>query len=138
MSYVAFSFVICHLLCFVFLPSRLTGDIGHYYYGPGHPMKPHRLKLAHHLLLSYNLYREMDVYRPHLATGPVSYARGNSSACSHDHTLVLFFSAHVRRLAAFAQGFHHRNPLECIIKKYNRNQGSDLVILSVAKKKKKI
>lgn len=33
-------------------------------------MKPHRLKLAHHLLLSYNLYREMDVYRPHLATGP--------------------------------------------------------------------
>ncbi|CAM9107494.1 unnamed protein product, partial [Scytosiphon promiscuus] len=44
------------------------GDIGHYYYGPGHPMKPHRLKLAHHLLLSYNLYREMDVYRPHLAS----------------------------------------------------------------------
>lgn len=35
-------------------------------------MKPHRLKLAHHLLLSYNLYREMDVYRPHLATSAVS------------------------------------------------------------------
>lgn len=52
-----------------------TGDIGHYYYGPGHPMKPHRLKLAHHLLLSYNLYREMDVYRPHLATTSVSTPR---------------------------------------------------------------
>ncbi|CAM9609059.1 unnamed protein product, partial [Choristocarpus tenellus] len=47
------------------------GDIGHYYYGPGHPMKPHRLKLAHHLLLSYGLYRKMEIYRPHLATEQV-------------------------------------------------------------------
>ena len=53
-----------------------AGDIGHYYYGPGHPMKPHRLKLAHHLLLSYNLYREMDVYRPHLASSTVSWCAG--------------------------------------------------------------
>jgi len=43
------------------------GDMGHYYYGPGHPMKPHRLKLAHHLILSYGLYRKMEVYRPHRA-----------------------------------------------------------------------
>lgn len=39
-----------------------------FYYGPSHPMKPHRLKLAHHLILSYNLYKEMDCYRPHPAT----------------------------------------------------------------------
>ena len=38
-------------------------DAGHFYYGPGHPMKPVRLKLTHHLLLSYGLYRKMDVYR---------------------------------------------------------------------------
>lgn len=25
-------------------------------------MKPHRLKLAHHLILSYGLYRKMEVY----------------------------------------------------------------------------
>lgn len=43
------------------------GDMGHYYYGPGHPMKPHRLKLTHHLLLTYGLYRKMEVYKPHLA-----------------------------------------------------------------------
>mmetsp|Transcript_5354 Transcript_5354/g.15737 ORF Transcript_5354/g.15737 Transcript_5354/m.15737 type:complete len:454 (-) Transcript_5354:95-1456(-) len=43
------------------------GDMGHYYYGPGHPMKPHRLKLAHHLILSYGLYRKLEVYRPHRA-----------------------------------------------------------------------
>ena len=43
-------------------------DVGHFYYGPSHHMKPHRLKLAHHLVLSYGLYREMDCYRPHPAT----------------------------------------------------------------------
>ena len=42
-------------------------DVGHFYYGPSHPMKPHRLKLAHHLVLSYGLYKEMDCYRPHPA-----------------------------------------------------------------------
>lgn len=42
-------------------------EVGHFYYGPGHPMKPHRLKLTHHLLLSLGLYRKLDVYRPHLA-----------------------------------------------------------------------
>ena len=39
-----------------------------FYYGPSHPMKPHRLKLAHHLILTYGLYREMDCYRPHPAS----------------------------------------------------------------------
>lgn len=43
-------------------------EVGHFYYGPGHPMKPHRLKLTHHLLLSTGLYRKLDVYRPHLAS----------------------------------------------------------------------
>lgn len=38
-----------------------------FYYGPSHPMKPHRLKLAHHLILSYGLYKQMDCYRPHPA-----------------------------------------------------------------------
>ena len=42
--------------------------IGSYYYGPGHPMKPHRLQMAHNLILSYHLYRKMEVYRPHLAS----------------------------------------------------------------------
>ena len=45
-----------------------AADIGHYYYGPGHPMKPHRLKLTHHLVLGYGLYRKMECYRPHLAS----------------------------------------------------------------------
>jgi len=39
--------------CFGFGTLGDPGDMGHYYYGPGHPMKPHRLKLAHHLILTY-------------------------------------------------------------------------------------
>jgi histone deacetylase 1/2 len=39
-----------------------------FYYGPSHPMKPHRLKLAHHLILGYGLYKDMECYRPAPAT----------------------------------------------------------------------
>uniref|UniRef100_A0A8C7FKN6 histone deacetylase n=1 Tax=Oncorhynchus kisutch TaxID=8019 RepID=A0A8C7FKN6_ONCKI len=44
------------------------GDIGNYYYGQGHPMKPHRIRMTHNLLLNYGLYRKMEIYRPHKAT----------------------------------------------------------------------
>lgn len=43
-------------------------DVGLYYYGPGHPMKPHRLRMTHQLILAYGLYRKMEVYRPKPAT----------------------------------------------------------------------
>lgn len=43
------------------------GDIGNYYYGQGHPMKPHRIRMAHNLILNYGLYRKMEIYRPHKA-----------------------------------------------------------------------
>lgn len=34
-------------------------DIGSFYYGPGHPMKPQRIRMAHALVLSYDLYKHM-------------------------------------------------------------------------------
>ena len=34
----------------------------------GHPMKPHRLRMTHQLILSYGLYRKMEVYRPKIST----------------------------------------------------------------------
>jgi len=43
-------------------------DVGHFYYGPSHPMKPHRITMAHHLILSYGLYRKMECYRSHPAS----------------------------------------------------------------------
>ena len=39
-------------------------DVGPSYYGNNHPMKPHRLAMTHHLVLSYDLHRRMEVYRP--------------------------------------------------------------------------
>ncbi|SPO02377.1 probable histone deacetylase RpdA [Cephalotrichum gorgonifer] len=43
-------------------------DIGYYAYPVGHPMKPHRIRLAHNLIMHYNLYRHMEVYRAKPAT----------------------------------------------------------------------
>lgn len=42
--------------------SLSSGDIGNYYYGQGHPMKPHRIRMTHNLLLNYGLYRKMEIY----------------------------------------------------------------------------
>ncbi|CAL0306794.1 unnamed protein product [Lupinus luteus] len=43
--------------------------IGDYYYGQGHPMKPHRIRMAHNLIVHYSLHRHMEINRPFLA-GP--------------------------------------------------------------------
>lgn len=43
------------------------GDIGNYYYGQGHPMKPHRIRMTHNLILNYGIYRKMEIFRPHKA-----------------------------------------------------------------------
>lgn len=39
-------------------------DIANYYYGQGHPMKPHRIRMTHNLVLNYGLYRVMEIYKP--------------------------------------------------------------------------
>ncbi len=43
-------------------------QVGNYHYGPGHPMKPHRLSLTHNLVLNYGLYKQMQVFRPRKAS----------------------------------------------------------------------
>ena len=47
-------------------------DIGNYAYVTGHPMKPHRIRLAHSLVMNYNVYRHLEVY---------------VSTCTHKHAL---------------------------------------------------
>ncbi|KAL7671412.1 hypothetical protein ACOME3_006310 [Neoechinorhynchus agilis] len=42
--------------------------IGNFYYGQGHPMKPHRIRMTHNLVLNYKLYRHLSCYRPRPAT----------------------------------------------------------------------
>eukprot|EP00743_Colponemidia_sp_Colp-15_P002301 GILK01002493.1.p1 GENE.GILK01002493.1~~GILK01002493.1.p1 ORF type:complete len:511 (-),score=109.41 GILK01002493.1:171-1703(-) len=39
-------------------------EIGNFHYGPGHPMKPHRIRMAHSLVVNYGLNRKMDIFRP--------------------------------------------------------------------------
>jgi len=41
-------------------------EVGNFYYSMGHPMKPHRVRMAHELVLSYGLYKKMQIFRPHL------------------------------------------------------------------------
>lgn len=39
-----------------------AGEVGSMYYGPNHPMKPHRLSMTHALVLGYGLHEKMEVY----------------------------------------------------------------------------
>jgi histone deacetylase 1/2 len=37
-------------------------DIGNYSYSAGHPMKQHRVRLAHSLIMNYGLYTKMKIF----------------------------------------------------------------------------
>nr|XP_017217460.1 PREDICTED: histone deacetylase 6-like [Daucus carota subsp. sativus] len=51
--------------------------IGDYYYGQGHPMKPHRIRMAHNLIIHYNLHRKMEIICPFPA-GPADIGKFHS------------------------------------------------------------
>ncbi|EKG13181.1 Histone deacetylase superfamily [Macrophomina phaseolina MS6] len=38
-------------------------DVGNYAYVAGHPMKPHRIRMAHSLIMNYGLYKKLEIYR---------------------------------------------------------------------------
>ena len=44
----------------------IPDELGNFYYGPSHPMKPHRIRMAHNLVLAYGLYKKLEIYRPTL------------------------------------------------------------------------
>eukprot|EP01083_Nonionella_stella_P018325 51076_1 len=85
-------------------------EVGHFYYGPSHPMKPHRLKLAHHLVLSYGLYKQMECYRPHPATP-------GELAAFHSEDYVSFLSRitpdNLRQFSAQMQKFNAGDMTDC-------------------------
>ena len=37
-------------------------DIGNFHYGPGHPMKPTRIRMCHALVMNYGLYKKMEIF----------------------------------------------------------------------------
>lgn len=53
-------------------------DVGDYVYAAGHPMKPHRIRLAHSLVMNYSISNKMEIY--------VSPFSPPSKAPADDHT----------------------------------------------------
>ncbi|SCU99016.1 LANO_0F00496g1_1 [Lachancea nothofagi CBS 11611] len=43
-------------------------DVGSFSYGSSHPMKPHRIRMTHSLIMNYGLYKKMEIYRAKPAT----------------------------------------------------------------------
>lgn len=43
-------------------------DVANFHYGESHPMKPHRLALTHSLIINYDLFKKMKVYKPRKAS----------------------------------------------------------------------
>ncbi|CAH1766395.1 13147_t:CDS:10 [Entrophospora sp. SA101] len=43
-------------------------DVGNFTYGPGHPMKPHRMRMTHNLVVNYNLFHKMEILTPKRAS----------------------------------------------------------------------
>lgn len=37
-------------------------DVGNYAYVAGHPMKPHRIRMTHSLIMNFELYKHMEIY----------------------------------------------------------------------------
>jgi histone deacetylase 1/2 len=37
-------------------------DVGNYAYVAGHPMKPHRIRVTHSLVMNYGCYKKMEIY----------------------------------------------------------------------------
>jgi hypothetical protein len=62
-------------------------DVGNYAYVAGHPMKPHRIRLAHSLIMNYGTYNKMEIY--------VSHHLHQSYLCS---LLRFFFLLHATTL----------------------------------------
>lgn len=76
--------------------------IGDYYYGQGHPMKPHRIRMAHNLIVHYGLHRRMEISRP-CSASPDDVRR------FHSDDYVDFLSTIVPTAAAVADGSFSRH-----------------------------
>ncbi|KAK9268956.1 hypothetical protein L1049_000722 [Liquidambar formosana] len=70
-------------------------EVGNYYYGQGHPMKPHRIRMTHALLAHYGLLQHMQVLKPFPARDRdlcrfhaddyVAFLRGITPETQQDH-----------------------------------------------------
>ena len=59
-------------------------DIGNFAYGAGHPMKPHRIRMAHSLIMRYGLYTKMEI---HVRTNTSSHSDQAPLGSKHQFSL---------------------------------------------------
>lgn len=80
----------------------IVAQIGNYHYGPGHPMKPHRVRMAHNLIVNYELYKDMQVFRPKLISD-ADFTRFHSDDYVHFLKMITPDNMHdyVRQLQRF-------------------------------------
>lgn len=78
-------------------------DVGNYAYVAGHPMKPHRIRMAHSLIMNYGLYKKMEIYvsliLPYNLHSPLHLSE------IYGDTAPMFFLA----MSAAATAFIHRS-----------------------------
>ena len=63
-----------------------NNNIGSFYYGEQHPMKPIRIKMTHQLIVNYGLYKQMEVYEPH-------WANNNELTNFHSQVYIDYFKS---------------------------------------------
>jgi acetoin utilization deacetylase AcuC-like enzyme len=89
-------------------------DIGNFAYEPGHPMKPHRIRMAHSLVMKYNLYTKMEIHVRDNALSPSDRAVEMSKTSRHSLSLAavseISLSNYINyRVAARNTGYYTRN-----------------------------
>lgn len=80
-------------------------ELGNYHYGQGHPMKPHRVRMTHNLVVNYGLYRKMEVFRPALVSASSMTKFHSDDYINFLHTITPDnMSDYVRQLQRFDVG----------------------------------
>lgn len=74
-------------------------DVGNYAYVAGHPMKPHRIRLAHSLIMNYGTYNKMEIYVSTSSSTPNKFSRSTNSDGPYD----LFFRGYIIKLCRVAE-----------------------------------
>ena len=59
-------------------------DVGNYAYVAGHPMKPHRIRMAHSLIMNYGLYTKMEIYVSIHVAPPIAWILCSSPASAQN------------------------------------------------------
>lgn len=81
-------------------------DVGNYAYVAGHPMKPHRIRMAHSLIMNYGLYTKMEIYVGSLSNS--DFAASRKSGWGSSSTQLTHVAARKTRLQVRNDAVPHR------------------------------